>query len=272
MKPVATLPMYDFEHVRWATDALWDAIGRRLDAAGLERPRELARPAAGPDALRRLWQDPQLLLGQTCGFPLVKGLAGEAQVVAVPIYACAGCDGAKHRSVVVAGRSSGRDRLEDLRGAVFAINGLDSNTGMNLARAALAPIAKGAPMFRRTMETGSHAGSLAAVAAGRADAAAIDCVSFAHLQRCQPALVDQVRVIAETPASPSLPLITAHSTTPSVRRTLFDILVDVAGDPQSRRACDALFIKGFARPEPETYDRIRELEDEAIRLGYPDLA
>ena len=62
-----------------------------------------------------------------------------------------------------------------------ALNAHDSNTGMNLFRAAIAPIAGGAPFFRAVVVTGSHEASVAAVAEGRADLAAIDCVSFALL-------------------------------------------------------------------------------------------
>ena len=78
-----------------------------------------------------------------------------------------------------------RRELVAFRGSVAAINGENSNSGMNLFRAAIAPIAMGA-FFAKVVATGSHVASLRAVAAGEADLAAVDCVSFALITREQP--------------------------------------------------------------------------------------
>ena len=93
------------------------------------------------------------------------------------------------------------------RGNVAAINGPDSNSGMNLFRATIAPVADGRAFFGAVVTTGSHRASLEAVADGRADLAAIDCVSFALMKRQSADLVERVAVVAESPLSPGLPFI-----------------------------------------------------------------
>ena len=50
-----------------------------------------------------------------------------------------------------------RRSLEAFRGGVAALNAWDSNSGMNLFRAAIAPLAGGTPFFGAVVATGSHA-------------------------------------------------------------------------------------------------------------------
>src|SRR3954454_11819501 len=175
MNAIVGLPMYDFPEIRWATDALWTALATRLRAAGVAAvPDELTRPAD----LAAFWRDSKLLLGQTCGYPLTAYLRNTVRVVATPVYHAPGCRGAEHRSVIVT--SAGRQvrALDELRGAVCALNDFDSNTGMNLLRAMIAPMARCKPFFREVIVTGTHLASIEAVAGGQADVAAIDCVTF----------------------------------------------------------------------------------------------
>ena len=82
--------------------------------------------------------------------------------------------------------SDPRRALNEFRGAAAALNAHDSNTGINLFRATIAPIAGGAAFFSSIVVTGSHEASVAAVAKGEADLASIDCVSFALLGRGRP--------------------------------------------------------------------------------------
>ncbi len=64
-----------------------------------------------------------------------------------------------------------RPSLEAFRRGVAAINGPDSNSGMNLFRATIARIAGGRPFFGAVLTTRLHRASLEAVADGRADLA-----------------------------------------------------------------------------------------------------
>src|SRR6185437_15806880 len=125
-----------------------------------------------------------------------------------------------------------------------------SNTGMNLFRAAIAPIAGGAPFFRATVVTGSHEASLEAVAEGRADLASIDCVSFALLGRGHPDLIGRVAIVATSALSPGLPFIASAR----------------LGRQAVEAARDALFAA------PTDYDRLAEFERAAAAIGYPRLA
>ncbi len=145
MTRVASLGMYDFPWLREATDAFWGLMRDGLREAGVDGvPDELERERP----LREIWRDPNLLLAQTCGYPLVTELAGRVRLVATPIYDLPGCDGVLHRSFVVVRADDPARELADLRGRRCAVNGFDSNTGMNLLRAAIAPLAQDGAVFR----------------------------------------------------------------------------------------------------------------------------
>ncbi len=266
---LANLGMYDPAWLRSANDALWAALGRRLRAAGIaDVPDGLEREAS----LRAIWRNPRLLLGQTCGYPLVTELGGTIAVVGRPTYALPGCRSGFHRSLVVVRGEAPFRALQDLRGTRAALNGRDSNTGMNLLRRAVAPFSRDGRFFGALVETGAHLASLAAVAAGAADAAAVDCVTFGLAARHRPDLTEGVRVLAQTPESPTLPFIAAGDASEERIAILRRALTETIADPANAEACDALGLAGFEPAAVEDYAVLLRYEAEAAELGYPVLA
>lgn len=264
---VASLGMYDYPFVAEANRRLWSAIGGYLRAAGVA-----ASTALDPADPREVWADPRLLFGQTCGYPFITALRSRVSLIATPIYSFDGCDGPNHCSFVVANAKSRGRSLAGFEGARAALNARDSNSGMNLFRALVAPIARGRAFFGQVVVTGSHVASLAAVAEGAADIAAIDCVSFALLRRSRPDLFDEIAVVARTPSTPGLPFVInaelGKSLTAAVRVALFAAL----NDPGLADARASLGLEGAAILADAEYERIAEIERGAIALGYPELA
>ena len=160
----------------------------------------------------QIWAHPRLLFGQACEYPVAKSFAERLKVVATPRYGAPGCADTSYRSAIVVRAEASTSALEDLRKQRCVVNEPDSNSGMNLFRAALAPLADGTRFFQSVQLSGSHRASLELVAAGEADVTAVDCVSFAHLQRFEPQLTSRLRVIDWTPASPCLPYVTSCQT------------------------------------------------------------
>ncbi|WP_165186494.1 phosphate/phosphite/phosphonate ABC transporter substrate-binding protein [Caulobacter soli] len=265
----AALAMYDLPELREANDALWAAIATRLRARKLfDVPDRLTRDVA-PDVL---WTDPDLILAQTCGLPLATRLDRQVRVVATPRYRARGCDGTDYRSAVVVRADHAASSLNDLRAGRCAVNDLDSNSGMNLLRAEVAPLARGKTFFKSVIITGSHLASAEAVATDEADVAALDCVTFAHLQRWRPELAARLRVLTWTVRSPGLPLITSLTTSPAQLAGLRAVLDEVAAEPELRDAREALLLDGFSMVPAEQYRAVLRLRDIARDLGYPHLA
>ena len=233
---VAALPMYDWPEVTAATDALWAAIRDRLRAEGVAAPEALARDRG----LVAGWTDPGLVLGQTCGLPLVRTLAGRVAVVGALDYGLPGCPPGWYRSAVVVRADDPRAALAGFGGATLAINGTDSQSGWGAILHHAAPLATDGRFFGAVRATGAHRASVRAVAAGEADVAAIDMVSWGLAQRFVPE-ARRLRVLFATDPTPGLPLIAAKGTDVAPHRRA--VAAAVAGlDPATRAA---LGIRGF---------------------------
>lgn len=267
-----SLPMYDLPELSWAHDALADALLVRLARTKAFMPGTLPTRRERPGNLLGCWRNPMLLLSQTCGYPLVTTLDAQVRVVATPCYSAPGCSGAWMRSALVVREEDPAENLAALRGrATAAINGHDSNSGMNLLRAAAAPFAREGVFFRRVVTTGAHVESLRAVASGAADIAAIDCVTWALLQRVRPDSAAGLRRLEWTQPTPGLPLVTSKAMSDNGIEALREVLDDVLLDPALQPIRDALLIAGFERLERSVYARVSELEQEAAGLSYPVL-
>lgn len=296
---VASLPMYDFPELRAAHDEFWGALAGRLGAAGLKDvPRSLTRGVSPGE----VWGNDRLLFGQGCEYPLAKAFGDRVRIVAHPAYSATGCEGSRYRSAIVvravttvlnamgadaradaassaipggtATEGHGDDvgdiqALAGLRGQRCVVNELDSNSGMNLLRAAVAPLAQGGRFFGSVVVSGSHLRSVEMVASGEADVASIDCVSLAHFRRLYPSLVSEVRVLSWTASSPSLPYITAGSASDATVRALRAALADVFDDTGLARVREHLLLRGVDLEPTPGFGEVLALERQAADAGYP---
>ncbi|HEX3639188.1 MAG TPA: PhnD/SsuA/transferrin family substrate-binding protein [Paraburkholderia sp.] len=259
---IAALPMYN------VTPALASAWREWLDEV-LRMAKPACRIVEPDEELHGFWRRPNVLLSQTCGYPLMHGLHEQVQVIATPRFDAPGCDGADYSSVLVTRAQASFDSLAACRGGRAAYNQDDSNSGMNVFRHAVAPLARDRAFFSAVLRTGSHLGSLRAVVDDRADIAAIDCVTFAFVCDELPELARKVRQIGVTAASPGLPLIASNNVPPATIETLREALNE-AQLAQPERA-KRLRLKGFSALSLIEYERIERLEIEARALGYARL-
>ena len=260
---IASLGMYDHPAQHTANDRLWSAI------AAVLRERGVADVPARLDRTRdvhAIWRDPALLFGQACGYPLIADPTLDLQVIAFPISA-----GRESGSVIVARADDPRRAVAAFRDSRAAINDRQSNTGMNLFRATIAPFAGQGAFFAEVLETGAHRASIVAVGMGKADLAAIDSVTYAAIARFEPALVTGLKIVAPSPASPSLPFVTAAGTDAETVAALQSALDHVAADPDLAAVRETLLLAGIIPAEPDALAPISTLEAEAVRAGYPTL-
>lgn len=245
MSSKIAFPMYDL--YRPDSEALIDAVQELLAARCVA-----VTPVWPQEDLLAHWQSDDLLLSQACGYPLVTRLT-EVQTVGCFHYSAPGCDGIRYRSLLVVRQSDGRKMLADFRGSRAVCNASDSQSGYNVFMQMVAPLAQSGSFFNDVSFSGSHRQSLAEIGEGRADIAAIDCVTFALLQRHAPQLISELAVIGASPAAPGLPLITARNTPPSRIALLRDALRQLVSDPAYRTLCTALFISGFSDVSRQDY-------------------
>ncbi len=263
------LQMYDLPELRWATDALAGGLVAALARAGFtDLPDGLDRELD----YKSQWTQPDLLLAQTCGYPLATFLKGQVRYLATPDYGAPFCERYSYRSLLIVRRDDPALSLADLRGRRAAINRPYSQSGYNTFRHAVAPLADGGHFFDAVIETGGHAASAQAVSEGRADIAALDAVSHALLRQYRPEAVANLRVIGLTAPAPNLPFITRLAASDGEVQRLRQVLAEVMQDSALAEVRDALLLKGASVLPDEAYDTILEMEAEAERLGYAKVA
>jgi ABC-type phosphate/phosphonate transport system substrate-binding protein len=266
---LASLPMYDLPELRAATDAWWQGLAQAFRRAGIaDVPDTLDRRPGYQEA----WLSPDLLFSQSCGYPLTHALAGRVRPVATPCYAAAGCAGPSYCSFILVGAEHPAAEVGDLRGSRCAVNATDSQSGFNVLRALVAPLAERGRFFGRVEISGSHLASISLVASGRADVAAIDCVTHALVARHRPAALAGTRVLCRTAAAPGLPYVTRGAADDEQLRRLRDGLGRAMSDPALASAREALLLVGVSTLPLADYDRITELENAALAAGYPEVA
>lgn len=261
MSRLVSLAMYDPGD--GAVDRLWAALRPELAAEIDDVPAELAHA----EDLESAWLSEDLLLAQTCGYPLRHRLDGRVRYVGTPVYEVEGVEGPLYRSALVVRTGDPAQELAELRGRRAAFNSTTSQSGYNAFRHAVSPLAVDGRFFGTTLETGSHAASLRAVLEGRADVAAIDPVSLALAPE---ATRRELRTIGWTAPTPGLPVISALGVSDDLIASLRSGLTHFIR-PATETVRSAFHLVGFEVLDEADYDAILAMEHAAIDRSYPAL-
>jgi len=266
---IASLPMYDWPEVRAATDDWWRGLAGAFRYAGLENiPTDLLRDGHESNG----WQDGNLLFSQTCGYPYMHGGSDTLRLVATPCYQLVGCEGPDYSSFILCREDAMANTLSDFKGSRAAINNIGSQSGYSALRAVIAPLANGEAFFGTVLISGGHRYSMDMVSKNEADLCAVDPVCYALAKTYVPELLSGLKIIAQSPAAPGLPYVTARATSDDHLKHLQEGLFNAIADPNLSTARDALFISGAGGLTDTDYARILEIERDAKALGYSEVS
>jgi ABC-type phosphate/phosphonate transport system substrate-binding protein len=202
------------------------------------------------DGNEAMLRDRDLLIGHTCGYPLMTQLQDALTPFCVPCFDVPGASGKYYSSQFVVPADSAIESLQQCRGKIVAINGRDSNSGMNVLRHALAKLGARPHYFAETRITGGHHASIETVATNQAQLAAIDCVSY--------------QLIADQLVMP-----TAGYSRQLKETWVAALNQGLAGVPSTARK--TLHLDRFESVELNDYRSIVELEKFAHKAGYAEL-
>ncbi len=159
-----------------------------------------------------------------------------------------------YHSYIVARRESAAQSLEDLRGTIFAFTDPLSLTGY-LYPAARVRKTGATPndFFRKTFFTESHDKSIAAVASGVADGAAVDSLIFDALRKQGDPSAARLKIIEVSDEFGMPPVVVPPGVSPETKRRLLKVLLSMDHDPAGRKVLNRLGMDRFVLPEPGLY-------------------
>ena len=240
MNKQASLPMYDFPEFRKASDAWWQGIARHLKQAGIDQvPERLLHDVP----VKQLWQHPNLLLSQCCGFDVVYGLKDTLSVLLITDWEAEGCSTGHYSSWIVVHEDSPHQDITDLYGHTAVINGPESHSGMHSLFAKVQPYSMDGQFFKQVDISGAHVSSLDAIIERRADVAAIDCVTYALLKQYRPHALNGIRIIGQTDEAPAHPYVTSSAASPDTIIRMQSALEAAFNDADLDSARDAMLLK-----------------------------
>ena len=230
---------------------------------------DLRRRNADHLDLHSLWLAPELLVSQTCGYPLMTQLRGRVRVIGRPRYALAHSRNGEHCSLLLTRDDNPRTGLADFYNSRGVINGHDSNSGMNLLRERLAPLQRDGRFFASVGISGAHRESLRWLRENRADLSAVDSVTYDYLARFAPQEVAGLRIVTRSAPSPTLPYIgppgLSDERLAQIREAMNLALQDV---PQ---VAHTLGLEEVLPASEDDYQVLLSYEQQAISSGYPVL-
>jgi ABC-type phosphate/phosphonate transport system substrate-binding protein len=221
---------------------LWDGVRSRLS---------FSAPALDWDVEPHdVWHRDDLLVAQACGWPLVTDLVSKVCTVGAFDHDVSGAIDGTYRSVLIGNAAAPLVDILHRPGLIVAANHVNSLSGwISLQSVAIAHGVR----FGAVEWTGSHAASIEAVRAGRADLAAIDAVSWAYLAPVG------VSVVGHGPRIPCLPLVTSRWSQPALVDELRQAFAGAVADPAMTDVCSSLRIRGYLDRDLRDYEGLSEL-------------
>lgn len=253
------------DDVRSAWQAIFDQFSRLVDVDGRLR-RQLVF-----DTAETVLRDRDLLIGHTCGYPLMTQFRDALVPLCVPCFDVPGACGKHYTSQFIVPAQSTIESLQQCRGKIVAINGSNSNSGMNVLRHALAKQGARPHYFVSTYFSGSHLASIEAVAANQAQLAAVDSVTYQLIADQNPGLISAVRSIGQSEETCGLPLVIPESSFSRQIQTTWVECLNQALAQVPREVREILHLDRFESVDLDDYQSILEFENFAIEAGYPEL-
>jgi ABC-type phosphate/phosphonate transport system substrate-binding protein len=215
---IASLPMYARASNRAAHEILWSLIRDGLRAQGIPAPDGLDHEIRHMDS----WAHPDLVLGQICNLPLRTAFMDKVTVIGASDYGLDGCEPGYYRSAFIVRSDCPASDPLDMIDSRFVCNEQLSQSGYCSAQ--LWALTHGR-QFQLSSATGSHRASIAAVAEGRGDIAAIDAQTW-WIECRETRHTDALKVIGHTVSTPGMTFITRKGQYPQPYLDAIAVAID----------------------------------------------
>jgi ABC-type phosphate/phosphonate transport system substrate-binding protein len=225
-----------------------------------------------PKPIDTLWREPELFGAFMCGWPFSR--ADRAmQAIAAPVPSPAKYEGLpRYRSEFLVRATSGWTTVEQTFWHRIGWMSRDSQSGFNAPRHFLSALASGEPLYAESH--GPYVAPMKTLDALRnqeVDVIALDGFFLDLLRHHDPARLEGLATVAETPWTP-IPLLVAA---PGVEREAVDrlraALLALGRGEGEAEMLDAVLLRGFATPRLDDYAVFESMAREAKARGYAEI-
>jgi phosphonate transport system substrate-binding protein len=173
-----------------------------------------------------------------------------------------------YQSYLIVNKASQFNRIEDLKGRVFAFTDPDSNTGKLVPTYWLFEMEEQPETyFSKTIYTYSHDNSILAVAKGLVDGAAIDGLIWEYYHRKDPAFTSRTRIIRKSEPYGIPPIVASKHLSSELKDRIRQLFFSMHNDPKGQKILAELMIDKFIAPRDEWYDSIRQMDLKIALMG-----
>ena len=172
-----------------------------------------------------------------------------------------------YHSYLIVNKTSAFQKLEDLRGRVFAFSDPDSNSGKLVPTYWLSQLSeRPETFFEKTIYTYSHDNSILAVAKELVDGAAVDGLIWEYYHRKNPTFTSKTRIIRKSGPYGIPPMVASNIIPTELMTKIRSLLFSMHEDPKGRAILKELMIDRFIAPQDKWYDSIRKINLELASL------
>jgi phosphonate transport system substrate-binding protein len=166
-----------------------------------------------------------------------------------------------YQSYLIVNKASQINRLEDLKGRVFAFTDPDSNTGKLVPTYWLFEMEEQPETyFSKTIYTYSHDNSILAVAKALVDGAAIDGLIWEYYHQKDPVFTSRTRIIRKSERYGIPPIVASKYLSPELKNRIRQLFFSMHTDLKGQKILAELMIDRFIAPRDEWYDSIRQMD------------
>jgi phosphonate transport system substrate-binding protein len=248
-------PKETFVYYRQLLDYIAGALGRDIQLVQRKTYREI----------NELLGKGVIDLAFICSGPYASGRKKYGfEALAVPVV------GGKHlyESYLIVNRDSSYQRLENLRGKVFAFTDPESNTGKLVPAYWLQQQGETAEsFFGKTIYTYSHDNSIMAVAKSLVDGAAVHGQIWNFFKTRNPVYTDKARIIKKSEPFGNPPLVASSRLSAKKKARIQQLLFTMHENPEGREILGRLLIDRFIKPDTAWYDPVVKMQQSVFNTN-----
>lgn len=166
-----------------------------------------------------------------------------------------------YQSYLIVHKDSRFQKLEDLRGGIFAFTDPESNTGR------LVPVywlqqqgETPGNFFKKSIYTYSHDNSILAVARKLVDAAAVDSHIWEYYNHRNPGNTSKTRIIKKSEPFGNPPVVVSSYLPTKLKERIRQLLFSMHQNSEGKKILAELMIDRFIVPQEMWYDPIRQMK------------